>query len=274
MVRNACKRAEVSRLARARRALTRRFDELFEVHAQEQRSERGYCIVMEAFRSMSRALSLTPLFLAIVFSCATQARAANPSPSPSPSPSASPSASPSPTPGPAVRQHELACHRPGGAGGRVAAVAGIGAEPEALLPWRGGRRRLEDRERRSDVGSGLRQTARRGDRRPRDRSDRRRRSFGRAPASRTRATTSAMATASIRRPTAATPGRNVGLKGTKYISRILVDPRNHNHVIVGGARRRLRATARSAASTLPTTAARPGSKRSTSVPKAARRISR
>ncbi|HVR47372.1 MAG TPA: hypothetical protein VMT95_12155 [Candidatus Binatia bacterium] len=26
---------------------------------------------------------------------------------------------------------------------------------------------------------------------------------------------------------------NVGLKGTKYISRILVDPRNHNHVIVG-----------------------------------------
>jgi photosystem II stability/assembly factor-like uncharacterized protein len=26
---------------------------------------------------------------------------------------------------------------------------------------------------------------------------------------------------------------NVGLKGTKYISRILVDPRNHNHVVVG-----------------------------------------
>ncbi|HET6274580.1 MAG TPA: hypothetical protein VFE16_01415 [Candidatus Cybelea sp.] len=26
---------------------------------------------------------------------------------------------------------------------------------------------------------------------------------------------------------------NVGLKGTRYISRILVDPRNHNHVIVG-----------------------------------------
>ncbi len=26
---------------------------------------------------------------------------------------------------------------------------------------------------------------------------------------------------------------NVGLKGTKYVSRILVDPRNHNHVVVG-----------------------------------------
>ena len=26
---------------------------------------------------------------------------------------------------------------------------------------------------------------------------------------------------------------NVGLKSTQYISRIVVDPRNHNHVVVG-----------------------------------------
>ncbi len=180
---------------------------------------------------MSRALSLIPLFLAIVFSCATQARAANPSPSPSPSPSASPSASPSPTPGPPFGSMNWRSIGPAAPGGRVAAVAGTAANPKLYYlgaagggVWKsanGGQTwdPVFDKQPVAAIGAlAIDPTdekivwAGTGESNPRNDV-----SYGDGVYK----TTDGGDTWS-----------NVGLKGTKYISRIVVDPHNHNHVIV------------------------------------------
>ena len=88
------------------------------------------------------------------------------------------------------------------------------------------RRRLEVARRRHDVQAGVRQAAGAVDRRDRHRPVATRRRSGSAPARPGRATPSRSATASTSRPTAARPGRNMGLPESERIARIVVHPKN------------------------------------------------
>ncbi len=91
----------------------------------------------------------------------------------------------------------------------------------------------KSRQRRRDVGAGVRkaagcaQSARSQSIRPTSTS------FGPARARRIRVTTSATATASTSRPMAAKTWTRVGLAGVWSISRIAIDPRDPRHVVVG-----------------------------------------
>ena len=82
------------------------------------------------------------------------------------------------------------------------------------------------------VRAGVRDLRHRVDRRHRDPSARIRTSCTSAPARRTTGRRRRSATASTRRPTAARRSRNIGLKETQTIARIVIDPKNPETVYV------------------------------------------
>ena len=184
---------------------------------------------------MGRSLLLLALLgsAALLFTTA-QAPATNPaiaaSPTPSPSPAAS--ASPTPTPGPAFGNMSWRAIGPAGTGGRVAAVAGSATDPKLYYVgaagggvWKSANGAqtwdpVFEKQGTGAIGAvtidptdnnivwvGTGETNPRNDV-----------SYGDGV---------------YRSADGGDTWTNTGLKGTKYISRILVDPRNHNHVIVG-----------------------------------------
>ncbi|MGA8475184.1 MAG: hypothetical protein WB681_08960 [Candidatus Cybelea sp.] len=185
---------------------------------------------------MKRALPLVALFSVVVLFSAGQARAADPSPSPAspapakPVPSVAPS--PTPTPGPPfgnMRWREIG---PASTGGRVAAVAGSATNPKLyyLGAAGGGVWKSENGAQTWDAVFEKESTA----------------SIGAVTIDPTDDKTVWVGTgeANPRNDVSYGDGvyktvdggeswTNVGLKNTRYISRILVDPHNHNHVIVG-----------------------------------------
>ncbi len=184
---------------------------------------------------MGRSLLLLALLgsAALLFTTA-QAPATNPaiaaSPTPSPSPAAS--ASPTPTPGPAFGNMSWRAIGPAGTGGRVAAVAGSATDPKLYYVgaagggvWKSanGAQTWDPVFEKQGTGAIGAVTidptdnnivwVGTGEANPRNDV-----SYGDGV---------------YRSADGGDTWTNTGLKGTKYISRILVDPRNHNHVIVG-----------------------------------------
>ncbi len=184
---------------------------------------------------MGRSLLLLALLgsATLLFTTA-QAPATNPalaaSPTPSPSPAAS--ASPTPTPGPAFGNMSWRAIGPAGTGGRVAAVAGSATDPKLYYVgaagggvWKSANGAqtwdpVFEKQGTGAIGAvtvdptdnnivwvGTGETNPRNDV-----------SYGDGV---------------YRSADGGETWTNTGLKGTKYISRILVDPRNHNHVTVG-----------------------------------------
>ena len=171
--------------------------------------------------------------------------------SPSAKPAApTPSPTPTPTPGPAFANMQWREIGPATAGGRVAAVAGTATDPKLYYIGAAGGGVWKSAQRRPDLGSGLRQAGASA-RSARSRSIRpTTTSSGSAPASRNPAQRRELRRRPLqddRRRRAR--GRTWVSNGTRYISRILVDPRNHESRHRRRARRRLRRQLAIAAST-------------------------
>ena len=153
---------------------------------------------------------------------------------------------------------------PASMGGRIDDIAVSESGSQHHLRRLRGRRRVQVRQQRHDVRAGVRDLRHGLDRRHRHPPDATRTSSTSAPASRTTGRRRRSATASTRRPTAARPSRNIGLKETQTIARIVIDPKTPETRLRRVARPSLRAQLRIAASTRRPTAARPGTRSSSS----------
>ncbi len=178
-----------------------------------------------------------PLLFCVMMAVAAPAIASNASPSPMPpsprppKPAASASASPSPTPGPPFGNLRWRSIGPAAAGGRVAAVAGTAANPKVYYVgsagggvWKTGNGGqtwdpVFDKQAVGAIGAvAIDPTDEKtvwvgtGESNPRNDV-----SYGDGV---------------YKSTDAGETWTNVGLKGTRYVSRIVIDPRNHNHVIV------------------------------------------
>ena len=126
----------------------------------------------------------------------------------------------------------LPLDRPGQHGRTHRRHRGVGERSEHHLRRLRGRRRVQVREQRHDVRrrcsrpTAPRRSATSPSIRPTPTSS------TSAPARRTTARRRRSATASTRRPTAARPSRNIGLKETQTIARIVIDPKNPETVYV------------------------------------------
>jgi photosystem II stability/assembly factor-like uncharacterized protein len=193
---------------------------------------------METLSVMKRTLLLVLICFGSLFYSTGQARAANPSPSPMPAspsppkPAPSVSPSPTPTPGPPFGNMSWRAIGPAGPGGRVPAVAGIATNPKLYYIGAagGGVWKTENGGQTWDPVFDKQDVA----------------AIGAVTIDPTDENTVWVGTGESNPRNDVSYGNgvykttdggehwsNVGLKGTRYISRILVDPRNHNHVIVG-----------------------------------------
>ena len=161
---------------------------------------------------------------------------------------------------------------PATAGGRVAAVAGTAENPKLYYVGAAGGGVWKSSNSGQTWDAVFAQAARRVDRRDRDRSHRSEDRVGRNRRDES-AQRRSYGDGIYKTTDGGDTWTNVGLKPTKYISRIVVDPRNHNHVVVA-ALGDLSTTRPIAASTSRKTAERRGSRRCSSVRRAALRISR
>jgi len=184
---------------------------------------------------MIRRLLLVAAAVAAVFSTHAPVRAQTvhdaPSPAPSGSASPSPAASPTPTPGPPFANLTWRAIGPAGTGGRVAAVAGSASDPKLYYVGSG--------------GGGLWKSANGGQTWDPVFEKEGTAAIGAVTIDPTdnKIVWAGTGEANPRNDVSYGDGvykstdggdtwTNVGLKGTKYISRIAVDPRNHNHVVV------------------------------------------
>ncbi|MBV8498293.1 MAG: hypothetical protein JO003_03455 [Candidatus Eremiobacteraeota bacterium] len=178
---------------------------------------------------LRRVTPFVALFAFILLSAAN-ARAALPAPSPSPS--VSPSPTPTPSPGPAFGNMSWRAIGPALTGGRVTAVAGSATDPKLYYigaagggVWKSenGAQTWDpvfEKEGAASIGAVTIDPTNNdvvwvgtGEANPRNDV-----SYGDGV---------------YKTTDGGEHWINVGLKATKYVSRILVDPRNHNHVIVG-----------------------------------------
>jgi photosystem II stability/assembly factor-like uncharacterized protein len=179
----------------------------------------------------SRPLLLALLGLAAVLFTSAQTPTM-PSVSPSPKTASTPNASPSPTPGPPFANMSWRAIGPAGTGGRVAAVAGSATDPRLYYVgaagggvWKSANGAqtwdpVFEKQGTAAIGAVTIDPADNnivwvgtGEANPRNDV-----SYGDGV---------------YKSSDGGDTWTNTGLKGTRYISRILVDPRNHNHVIVG-----------------------------------------